>query len=244
MIRWVYAFVDRPHDGFTRAAEFWTAVTGTALSPRRGADGEFATFLPEEPGTDAFLKLQGVGEPVRGAHLDLCTDDVPGLADRATALGATVTADYGTLVVFASPAGLPFCVVAWQGEHRRPGVFRETRADQLAIDVAADLFEEETRFWAALTDWPLYTGSQPEFRVLQSPPELPVRLLLHRLDEPRPVGAHLDLACTDVAATRAAHRELGAQVLAEHPRWTAMRDPAGGTYCLTGRDPRTGRVPV
>ncbi|MGP4083372.1 VOC family protein, partial [Streptomyces sp. KR55] len=25
--------------------------------------------------------------------------------------------------------------------------------------------------------------------------------------------------------------------------WTVMRDPAGGTYCLTGRDPETGRLP-
>ena len=46
MIRWVYAFIDRPKERFDQAAAFWTAVTGTTLSARRGADGEFATLLP------------------------------------------------------------------------------------------------------------------------------------------------------------------------------------------------------
>jgi hypothetical protein len=71
-----------------------------------------------------------------------------------------------------------------------------------------------------------------------------VRLLLQRLDAERPASAHLDLACgADVAGVRARHERLGAVLVAERPHWTVMRDPTGGTYCLTGRDPRTGGLP-
>ncbi|GAA1104982.1 VOC family protein [Kitasatospora arboriphila] len=241
MIRWVYAFVDRPRERFAQAAGFWTAATGTSLSQRRGADGEFATLLSE--GTDACLKLQGVADGTGGAHLDLAAEDVRALAGRAVELGASVLADEGDgLVVLASPAGQSFCAVPWRGESRRPEVFAGTRLDQLAVDVPGGAFEAETAFWGGLTGWPVLTGSRPEFRVVKSPAELPVRILLHRLDDPRPTGAHLDFACADRAAARRAHEDLGAVFVAEHSHWTVMRDPAGGTYCLTARDPHTGAL--
>ncbi|MDQ1016315.1 hypothetical protein QFZ43_002864 [Streptomyces afghaniensis] len=78
--------------------------------------------------------------------------------------------------------------------------------------------------------------------MVKPPPGLPVRLLLQRLDEERPACAHLDLACADVAATRARHEELGAAFVAGFSGWTVMRDPAGGTYCLTTQDPVSGAV--
>jgi len=37
-------------------------------------------------------------------------------------------------------------------------------------------------------------------------------------------------------------QQVGATVVAEHPLWTVMRDPAGGVYCLTPCDPNTGRL--
>ncbi|WP_030264830.1 VOC family protein [Streptomyces sp. NRRL B-24484] len=239
MIRWVYAFVDRPRERFERAAGFWTAATGTQLSQRRGTDGEFATLLSE--GTDACVKLQGVTGS-GGAHLDLAVEDVRALADRAVGLGASVVAEEDDLVVLASPAGLSFCAVPWRGESRRPPVVAGTRLDQVAVDVPGGAFEAETGFWGGLTGWPVLTGSRPEFRVVRPSAELPFRILLHRLDDPRPTGAHLDFACADRAAARLAHEALGAVLVAEHGHWTVMRDPAGGTYCLTARDPETGAL--
>jgi hypothetical protein len=72
---------------------------------------------------------------------------------------------------------------------------------------------------------------------------LPVRLLIQRIGEQRPTSGHLDLACSDPTLVRAWHERNGATMVAEHPLWTVMRDPAGGVYCLTSRDPRTGRLP-
>ncbi|WP_042431156.1 VOC family protein [Streptacidiphilus anmyonensis] len=240
MIRWVYAFVDRPRDRFDAAAAFWTAVTDTTLSAPRGADGEFATFLPNG-GEDAFLKLQAVGEG-NGSHLDLAVERPRALADDAVALGAEVVAEHGAWVVLRSPAGQLFCAVPWHREYRRPPVFAGTRVDQVTIDIPAEAYEAETEFWTELTGWTVDKGSRQEFRVVQSPAELPVRLLLHRLDEPRPTGAHLDLACADRWATREAHEALGATFVAEHGNWIVMRDPADGIYCLTGRNPVTGTL--
>jgi hypothetical protein len=310
MIRWVYAFVDRPREHFTVAAEFWTAVTGTSLSEPRGAEREFASLLPNgtkdapEAGTagtapqpDACLKLQGVASGSPGAHLDLAVEDIPALVARAVSLGATVVAEQG-FVVLASPAGQLFCAVGWHGESRRPGVVEGARLDQVSIDIPPELYEEETTFWGELTGWPVLTGSRPEFRAVKPPARLPVRIMLHRLGgtggtggtnttpvspqhpgtlaparpspegahrpraaapppapgiecaltaprstgEPAKAGAHLDFACADRAATRAAHEKLGASLVAEYPYWTVMSDPTGAHYCLTARDPHTGML--
>ncbi|MGW7818412.1 VOC family protein [Streptomyces puniciscabiei] len=97
--------------------------------------------------------------------------------------------------------------------------------------------------WAGLTGWERLKGSRPEFEVLRPPTGLPVRILLQRLDDERPASAHLDLACADMAAVRARPEEHGTARVSEGPRWTVMRDPAGGVYCLTGRDPETGGLP-
>ncbi|TQF01785.1 VOC family protein [Kitasatospora acidiphila] len=193
MIRWVYAFVDRPREHFTVAAEFWTAVTGTSLSERRGTEGEFATLLPTgtkvghqarttdgAPEPDACLKLQGVASESGGTHLDLAVEDIPALVARAVSLGATVVAEQG-FVVLASPAKQLFCAVTWHGEARRPSIFEGARLDQISIDIPPELYEEETTFWGELTGWPVLTGSRPEFRAVKPPAGLPVRILLHRL---------------------------------------------------------------
>src|SRR3954471_5836750 len=85
VIGWVYALVDRPRDRFGAAAAFWTAVTGSRLSARRGADGELATLVPETG--DACVKLQGVHGP-GGAHLDVAVEDVAAAVGAATEAGA------------------------------------------------------------------------------------------------------------------------------------------------------------
>jgi hypothetical protein len=73
--------------------------------------------------------------------------------------------------------------------------------------------------WAALTGWDLRAGSRPEFASLDRPAGIPIRLLLQRRDHADPldqVAGHVDFACAD---------------------------PTGRLYCLTGRNPQTGRLP-
>ncbi|GAA5195966.1 hypothetical protein GCM10023322_63840 [Rugosimonospora acidiphila] len=247
MIRWSYAFIDRPMDQFARAAEFWTAATATHLSERRGTGGEFVTLLPSQG--DACLKLQGVGDE-GGAHLDLNVEDVSATVARARALGATVAAPYGDWAVLRSPGGLPFCVLPYEaGVDRPPVVVTQdgagSRLDQVCLDIAPAAYDAEVAFWLAPTGWRPQNGSHAEFIALDPPPELPVRILLQRLEAARPastrlISAHLDLACSDVEAVRDWHERLGARLVARYSDWLVMRDPAGGTYCLTRRDPETG----
>ncbi|MFC1416045.1 VOC family protein [Streptacidiphilus cavernicola] len=246
MIRWTHAFVDRPEHRLAEAAAFWTAATGTRLSAPRGERGEFATLLAD--GADACLKLQGVGDH-GGGHPDLSVDDVPTTRKAALDLGATVLDDHADWAVLRSPGGQPFCLAPWQGQRTRPAVVTApggatSRLDQLCLDVSPDLFRAETAFWAALTGWESLTGSRPEFHLLRPPAGQPLRFLLQRLDAARPAGAHQDLACSDPDAVRGWHESLGATEQARGAHWIVMRDPAGGSYCLTGRDPVTGALPV
>ncbi|MGW7257172.1 VOC family protein [Streptomyces sp. NPDC054834] len=241
-IRWTYAFVDRPAGRLDRAREFWTAVTGTRLSEPRGRRGEFVTLEPDDD-TDPCVKLQGVGAGDGGAHLDLCAEDVPALVKSARELGAGVVAEHDGWAVLRSPAGQSFCAVPWHGESVGPPVVAGSRLDQVCLDVPPSAYDAEAAFWAELTGWDLLAGSLTEFRVLRPPPGLPVRVLLQRLGEEGPTSAHLDMACADIPASRARHERLGASFVADGLHWTVMRDPAGGIYCLTGRDPRTGALP-
>ncbi|MCF1648948.1 VOC family protein [Streptomyces indiaensis] len=239
-ISWTYAFIDRPRETFGAACDFWTAATDTRLSELRGEHDEFVTLLPE--GADACVKVQAVGPGSGGAHLDFCVDDVPEFAGAAVRLGASVVTDLGSLVVLRSPGGQLFCADPWRGQSARPGVVRGSRLDQVCVDVPPSAYDAEVAFWSALLDgWESRPGALPEFHVVEPPPGLPVRLLLQRLGEEGTASAHLDLACADVAATRAHHERLGAGFVAGFSGWTVLRDPSGGTYCLTSRDPVTGR---
>ncbi|GHG96777.1 VOC family protein [Streptomyces lanatus] len=243
-IRWTYAFIDRPVDSFARAHAFWTAVTDTGLSEFRGEQGEFVTLLPRG-GADACVKAQGVGSGPGGAHLDFAVDDVDEFVKAALERGAGLAAGHEGWAVLRSPAGQLFCAVPWHGESVRPPVVRGSRLDQVCVDVPPSAYDTEVAFWSGLlAGWQSAPGSLPEFHVLRPPDGLPVRVLLQRVGEERPVTAHLDLACADIPATRARHEELGAVLVAQGAHWTVMRDPAGGTYCLTGRDPETGGLPA
>ena len=241
MFRWLWVFADRPLPRFERAAEFWCAVTDTDLSARRGADQEFATFLPR--GTDACLKLQGVREG-GGAHLDFDVDDV-GAATRVAVEehGARlVLRDGDGLSVLSTPGGQLFCLTQWSGETRPPHAVGHadgsvSRVDQICFDISPEAFDREIEFWSALTGWPLRQSPLPEFQRLAVPDKLPMRILLQRLDAPGPAAAHIDIACSDVERMRSWHETLGARRVAEGKSWLVMRDPADGIYCLTSRDP-------
>ena len=278
VIRWLWAFVDRPLERFDEAARFWCAVSGTTLSPRRGTDREFATFLP--PNADACLKLQGVQAGRGGAHLGIDVDDVDAVTHAAVEEhGATVLRREGTgLSVLRTPAGMPFCLTRWDGPTRRPpvveavaqehaqaleraraqeqaqsleqaragadgGVRLRSRVDQICFDLAPEDFAREAEFWGGFTGWGVPAVTDSEFSRLAVPDELPVRVLLQRCETPGAPGAHLDIACGDeVPRIRAYHERLGARWVANGEHWQVMRDPAGGLYCLTERDPESGRL--
>jgi hypothetical protein len=240
-IRWVTAFVDVLPPAKEAAVAFWAAASGTTLSPWRGRDGQFATFVPAD--ADAHLRVQVVRRG-GGVHLDLHVDDPSALADRAQEVGATLTLVEPGLVVLRSPGGLPWCAVRWHGEHRAlPPV------DQVCVDAPPGAADAEIQFWSDLLGMPATRSAyRPEFTVVPMPDGMPIRrLLVQRLDGGSgPVRAHLDLAVGPTRENRDAavrrHLALGSVVDSEEELWTVMVAPSGERYCLTDRDPATGHI--
>jgi hypothetical protein len=148
------------------------------------------------------------------------------------------------LVVLQSPLGLKLCLAPHRGASVRPGPVGEptSRVDQISLDLPSREYDHEVQFWTELTGWARLAGRLPEFELLTSPDGMPVRILLQRLILGGTCGAHVDLATSDRATSQVQHRALGAAVTAMHEYWTVMRDPAGGVYCLTDRDPQTGSL--
>lgn len=242
---WISAFLDIAPQHWDAALAFWPAATGTTLSALRGDDQEFATLVPADG--DDHLRIQRRGDGLSRIHLDVHVTDPARAADRAVELGAEVVhrSTYGYIVLH-SPGGLTFCFV----DH--PAAVRPTPADhggyrsavdQVCIDVPSSRFDTESAFWAALTGWREHAGAMSCFTLVKPPRDQPTRLLLQKLDdEPSAVTAHLDIAVTDRTAETIRHTGLGAQVVAEHDRWTVLRAPDGLPYCLTDRDPETGSL--
>jgi hypothetical protein len=113
--------------------------------------------------------------------------------------------------------------------------------------IGPDAFERECEFWATLTGWDLRAGTRPEFAYLDRPTPVPIRLLLQRRDHADPldqVTGHVDVACASRELLAARHATSGARVVSAFRHWTTMADPTGRLYCLTGRDPQTGRLPA
>ena len=252
-VSWVTAFLDLPPDVHTVGTHFWAAVTGYAVSPPRGDEGEFTTLLP--PVGDPYLKIQRTGcgdAPAAGPglHLDLHVASADHSAAGAQGLGAKVVhrSEHG-YVVLRSPGGFTFCFVHEQLADRplptRWPQQHESIVDQVALDIPAGDYETECGFWTALTGWPVRGSvSRPELRHLLRPDGIPIRLLLQRLGDEAvgPVTGHLDLASDDRPAEVSRHLGLGATLVGDHGGgWTTLRDPTGAFYCITDRDPRSGR---
>ncbi|HLT61456.1 MAG TPA: VOC family protein [Microlunatus sp.] len=244
MISWLTAFLDCPGPAFAETVRFWQRATGSGLSAYRGDQGEFATLIP--PDGDPYLRTQLIESGTAGSHLDLHVTDVFRAGLRAQDLGARITREEPGLIVAVSPGGFPFCLVSHHGErirslpYGRPG----SLVDQLCLDIPEPRYDEEARFWSELTGWRHRPGSRPEFGYLARPPDQPLRILLQRTGDPAaaPVRAHLDLACADREAETVRHKQLGAVPVSEGPHWTTLTDPSGRAYCLTDRDPVTGRL--
>ena len=233
-VRWLTVFLDFPAGSFGAGVAFWAEVTGSGLSPFRGAAGEFATLLP--PYGDAYLRVQRIADGSGGHHIDLHVDpalaSVDQAAEAAVALGAAIRHREEGLVISSSPGGFTFCLVRWHGEGDVPGPVRldgggASRVDEFCLDVPASVFERERSFWAALTGWEGQGGDRSA---------LPVRLELRRAGLDDRVTGHLAFACADRRALAARHAAAGARILAVLPHETEMADPVGRFYRLTGRE--------
>jgi hypothetical protein len=247
MVFWISAFLDFTAADFESEVAFWSDVTGYAVSPARGAEGEFATLVP--PDGDDFLRVQRLADGLSGIHLDLHVEDPLAAADRAVELGASVVVRHRLgYVVLTSPGGFTFCLVSHPASVRpAPGIWPggvRSIVDQVCLDIPLDRHDTECAFWTALTGWELRQSPvAKEIHHLVRPVGMPIRLLLQRLGEAAgQVRAHPDLACSDRAAETTRHLALGADLVRENDRWTVLRSPAGSAYCITDRDPITGML--
>ncbi|MFC9896350.1 VOC family protein [Nocardia sp. NPDC127579] len=243
MIRWVWAFLDRPAARFDECVSFWSAITGTTPSERRGADGEFLTLLPDPAlFAAAGIKMQSVTGR-GGVHLDFDVEDIPSAVRYALDLGAELVANHPGYAVLRSPAGQLFCFTPAgpakstpPPAHTAPDGTR-SRLDQVCLDIGPSDYAAESRFWTSVTGWDHTEATLPEFSRLRPKETQPVQFLLQRLGEDRPTTAHIDLACSNPEAAATWHRSLGATVIERHPRWIVMADPSDTLYCLTSRAP-------
>jgi Glyoxalase-like domain len=245
-VQWVTGFLDFPAAVFEAGQDFWLGVTGYALSPPRGPRADFVTLVPGEG--DAYLRVQRIYDGPAGCHLDFHARDWAELAARASGLGAQLVHAEDGLAVFRSPGRLPFCVSGEDGDPVRPPAARwpggsVSRVDQFCLDIPADAYEAECRFWADLTGWEPRDSQLAQFRYLTRPAGMPLRLLLQRTGDPpgTTARAHPDLACSGTGAEVARHDKLGATRSRDGDGWVTMHDPAGMTYCITRRDPGTGQ---
>lgn len=242
-IRWMTAFLDTETDRVALAEEFWAAVTGYSLSRRRGRAHEFATLVPSKG--DPHLKVQRVRQSSPGGlHLDLHTDDVAGLADRAESLGASASYQEEGYVVCGSPGGMTFCLVDHPASERTPPTRWPGGAslvDQVCLDIPPSMWETECRFWSDLTGWELVDRDPTdEFARLRRDEAMTLQILLQRLDdEASVVVGHLDICSDDLGAEVRRHQELGAVVIGQYEWWTVLRDPSGRAYCITARPATT-----
>lgn len=237
-VRWMSMFLDVPPPMFDTSAAFWTAVTDTVVGPTTGDDDEFVPLQPLRG--DPCLWLQRTRGEEPACHPDLYVEDVDAAASFARDLGARTLLARDGLVVSRSPGGLPFCLVRYRGQHRRPGPVGPNRSvvDQVCLDIPPGVLDRECGFWAELTGWERYDDRADEFERLRRPEGIPYAVLLQRLDaEQDAVGAHLDLASDDRDAEVARHLAAGARVVRQATGWTVLRDPAGMAYCVTARAP-------
>jgi hypothetical protein len=239
---WLTIFLDLPAEQHEGGARFWQAATGYGLSPSRGAQDEFATLVP--PRGDAHLKLQRTDGDRAGVHLDVHVADLDRAVGDAEARGAELVARPGHAIL-RSPAGFVFCLVPDDGREAAEATpptdwgTHRSRVDQLTVDIAHDDWEAEQAFWSGLTGWPVRRGSLPEFARLGTPAELPVRILLQRLDEGETRG-HVDIATDDRDREVTRLESHGADVVRRARGWTVLTGPEGSTLCVTHRRPETG----
>jgi hypothetical protein len=157
-------------------------------------------------------------------------------------LGASVVErPLDDLAIMRSPGGFVFCFVPGDtGRRPAPAPWADghtSYVDQVCLDIPPGRYDDELDFWTAVTGWARRDpGTGSEFGRLTPGPDQPLQLLLQRLDdEQAAVTAHLDWSSTDREAEIQQHVAAGAELQKSFAGWTVLRDPAGMTYCITGR---------
>lgn len=247
---WLSAFLDFRDEEYEPGVAFWRAVTGFEVSAQRGERLEFATLVP--PDGDDYLRVQRLDMGPSRVHLDVHVPDPDAAADQALALGARELdrrgPDGAGHVILSSPGGLVFCFVRHRAEVRpTPALWptgHRSMVYQVCLDLPVAAYDAESTFWARVLDaTPKVLERRPEFSWLRPPAPWALDVLIQRLDrQAGPVSVHLDLGTNDRAAEVARQVALGATAGTVEEFWTVMRDPVGTTYCVTDRDPATGRL--
>lgn len=247
-MRWITAYFDLPATEFGEEVTFWRAISGSTVSPPRGDHMEFATLEPFHG--DPYLRVQRITEGPGGMHLDVHVDSPDDAALEAATLGATLLrrAPEG-FVTMSSPAGGIFCLVQWADESVRARPIRWpgggiSIVDQLRFDVPTAQYDAEVLFWAKLTARTLDDLAGTDELALNHSPRLSLQVVIARSGE-RAAHAYPSIAATDVADELARHVDWGATEVsrtgdADQPLTIMMADPAGRTYAITARNPRTG----
>ncbi|MGB6245435.1 MULTISPECIES: VOC family protein [Gordonia] len=242
-VRWLTAYFDFPASEFGSEVTFWRAISGSTVSPPRGAFNEFATLEPFHG--DPYLRVQRVADGPGGMHLDLHVDDPAQAAHEAELLGAVRRPDTPAgLVTMHSPAGGVFCLVPWTGEEVRARPIRWPGGgisviDQLRFQVPAPEFDREVTFWATLIEKdPVDTAELSEVALNHSP-RLSLQVVILRTDDEL-ASAHIAIAATDLVDEVTRHEDWGAVVVERTPQSVQMADPCGRVYYITARNPRTG----
>lgn len=242
--QWLHVFLDVPPDQAAVSSRFWSAALGWPVGEPWPDHPEFRDFVPSDG--DPYLHQQ-VGNHQPRVHVDLEVADQASTVERLTALGATPAGPPRSWTPLTSPGGFPFCVVT-RREHVRPAPLSwpagRTGLVQICVDSPTDLHDREVAFWRSALDWRWADGEHPEFAgKLYPPPGSTVQLLFQRLgpdDAGSTVRAHIDLAADDRVADAARLTALGADHVATHRWWIALRDPAGMTFCTTANPPDGG----
>lgn len=239
-IRWLTAVIDLAPQEYDRGLAIWSRLTGYRVSRGSGRSGELVTLLPAEG--EPFLKVQRLDAGPSRTHLHLHVEDLADSISFARAVGAEVTAEREDSATLRSPGGLTYCHVSdGAGRRPRPTTWaggHSSFVDQVCLDVPPRLLDAEMDFWHTITGWSRRDpGPGSEFARLTPPPDLPLQLLVQRLDddEEESARAHLDWASTD--RRREVDRQIGAgaDLVAPFDRWTVMRGPEGFAYCITQR---------
>ena len=179
-----------------------------------------------------------------GFTWSLTAQTAPRPIDRSKDLGASAALAYGDVQVMRSPGGLLFCHTLADERRRFARADADRVLDQVCLDIPAPLWAREVEFWHSMTGRQLEAGLRPEFAFLGDPDAHGgLRILLQRLDSSEgPVRAHPDFAVASRPQETARQASLGAEVVKVMDRWTVMRAPDRHVYCITDRDPGTGRV--
>jgi hypothetical protein len=112
-----------------------------------------------------------------------------------------------------------------------------SRLVAVVIDVPADGYDRELRFWEEAVGQRFERLPYPEYRGA----ELHGRdftLLLQRLGE-GPARVHVDIHTDDLAAEVDRLGRLGAEQVQRVNSWQVMRDPAGLLFCVVPDPPGT-----